>query len=121
MSTTALQVSTQTVSPRGAAQPRLRLTRRGRIVFTTLAAAPLVVIALILGLNGGVATATNTTGSPVGVVTVGAGESLWSIASEVSPQSDPREFIAEVLEFNELTSTDVFPGQQLAIPAAYGN
>ncbi|AWB88917.1 LysM peptidoglycan-binding domain-containing protein [Salinibacterium hongtaonis] len=118
MSTTALQASIPTASNGGQGRSRLRLTRRGRIVFTTLSALPVVAIALVLGLNGGIATATDTTGAPVGVVTVDAGESLWSIASEISPNSDPRDFVAEVLAFNQLSSADVFPGQQLAIPSS---
>src|SRR5690554_5293682 len=70
MSDTAT-VQTTTALP----QPRLRLTRRGRVVFTTLAATPLVLAALAFALNGGMATATVEAGS-TDYVTVLSGQSL---------------------------------------------
>lgn len=98
---------------------RLRLTRRGRVVFTTLAAIPLVLAALALSLNGGMATATDAAGAPLEYVTVSGGESLWVVAQEIAPLEDPREVIAQVLRFNELTSADVVAGQRLAVPTQY--
>jgi hypothetical protein len=100
-------------------RPRLRLTRRGRVVLTTLAATPLVVVALLLGLNGGMATATGTAGAPLDSVTVSAGQSMWALASAVAPDEDPREVIADIVHVNQLDSVDVVPGQQLLIPAGY--
>ncbi|MCW4386778.1 hypothetical protein OH146_13440 [Salinibacterium sp. SYSU T00001] len=111
--------TTATSSASSSAAPRLRLTRRGRIVFTTLAATPLVVIALLLGLNGGMATATNSSGAPLESVTISAGQSLWAVASEVAPNEDPREVIARFVEVNQLDSVEVVPGQRLFVPAAY--
>ncbi|MBF0671399.1 MULTISPECIES: LysM peptidoglycan-binding domain-containing protein [unclassified Salinibacterium] len=102
-----------------AARPRLRLTRRGRVVFTTLAATPLVIAALLLGLNGGMATASGTAGAPLEAVTVSSGQSLWSIASEVAPDADPRDVIASFVQVNQLDSLDVVPGQELLVPARY--
>lgn len=97
---------------------RLRLTRRGRIVFTALAATPLVVAALILGLNGGVATATSGAGAPLDAVTVSAGQSLWSVASEIAPDQDPRDVMASLVKVNKLSSPEIAAGQQLLIPAS---
>lgn len=98
--------------------PRLRLTRRGRTVLTTLAAAPLVFAALAFALNGGMATATVEEGS-TSYVTVQAGQSLWQLAEEVAPGEDIREVVAQLLRANALESAEIFPGQQLALPNQY--
>ena len=98
--------------------PRLRLTRRGRAVLTTLASAPLVLAALAFALNGGMATATIEQGT-TSYVTVEAGQSLWQLAEEVAPNEDPREVVAQLLRANALDSAEIFPGQQLALPNQY--
>jgi hypothetical protein len=100
---------------------RLRLTRRGRAVFTTIAAIPLVFVALVLALNGGMATATSSAGDALDYVTVSGGESLWVVAEQIAPGEDPREVIAQVLRFNQLTSPDVAAGQRLAVPVQYAD
>lgn len=107
-------------SYRPVARPRLHLTPRGRRVFTALAATPLVIAALVFALNGGMATA-SLEGSDAAFqyVTVGAGETLWQLASDVAPSADPRDVIIEIMKLNQLQSSDVFAGQQLAIPAEY--
>lgn len=104
------------------AVPRLRLTKRGRAVLTTLAALPLIVAALVFGLNGGMATATSTTSATAfQYVTVEAGQSLWQLALQVAPSADPREVISDVVHLNQLSSPDVQVGQRLAIPLRYSN
>lgn len=110
------------VTPRNAAQPRLRLTKRGRAVLLSLAATPLVALALFFGLNGGGATA-SLEGStvPFQYVTVDAGQSLWNLAESIAPQADPRDVIAQFVQLNQLESADVYAGQQLAIPAQYAH
>jgi len=103
--------------------PRLRLTRRGRAVFTTLAAAPLVALAVFLGLGGGDAVAGVGTDASASAsftyVSVAPGQSLWQLAEQVAPQADPREVVADILALNGLRSADVQPGQKLAIPLQY--
>ena len=106
----------------GVTVPRLRLTRRGRAVFTTLAAAPLVAIAVFLGLGGGDAVAGSSSAGDTAsftYVSIAPGQSLWQLAEQVAPQADPREVVADILTLNNLSSGDVQPGQKLAIPAAY--
>jgi len=85
----------------------------------TLAALPLIAIALFVALNGGMATATDADPAELSYVTVSGGDSLWSIAEEIAPGEDPREVIAQLLRFNELSSVGVVPGQQLAVPTTY--
>jgi len=106
----------------GAPRPRLRLTRRGRGVITTLAAAPLAIAAFVFALNGGGATATlGGSGVPFQYVTVDSGESLWQLAETIAPGADPRDVIEQLMQLNRLESSEVFPGQQLAIPAQYAH
>ena len=106
----------------GSARPRLRLTRRGRVVFATVAAVPLVVLGLVFGLGAGGAVATHDTATgSLTWVTVDSGQSLWSLAADIAPGEDPREFAAQVAAFNQLGSTVIQPGQELAIPPRYTN
>ncbi len=110
-----------------AAEPRLRLTPRGRTVFTTLAAAPLVAIVIFLGLGGqdavaGLATtgqASTRDSASFTYVSIAPGQPLWQLAEQVAPQADPREVVADILALNGLRSADVQPGQELAIPQQY--
>ena len=101
------------------AQPRLRLTERGRVVFTSLAAVPVVAGVMLLALNGGGATATSSSGADLKEVTVKAGQSLWSIAEDIAPDVDPRDVISDILSVNQLEGGSVQAGQRLMLPAEY--
>ena len=98
---------------------RLRLTRRGRVVFTGLAALPLVIWAFVLVLGSGAAAAdVDSAGATFEYVTVGEGDSLWAIAETLDPNGDVREVIAEIVRLNGLDDAVVEPGQRLALPLA---
>ena len=112
----------------GVVRTRLHLTRRGRIVFTTLAAIPLAAVALALALNGGIAAAEGAHAGAAAVadvttvfdyVTIQSGQSLWQLAETIAPTSDPRDVIAEIVSLNQLPSENVQPGQRLALPAGF--
>jgi hypothetical protein len=121
---TAARTVARTASGGTAIRPstHLRLTRRGRRVFTILAALPVVIGALIFTLNGGMATASDVAGSTkFEYVTVTAGESLWQIAGQIAPSVDPRDVISDVVHLNQLASTDLQAGQRLAIPTQYSH
>lgn len=92
----------------------LRLTARGRRLVTVLA----VLLALAIGLLGGRAMASSPEeGVAVDVYTVGAGETLWSIASSLTaPGEDVRDVVDELMEINELVSPALQVGQQLLVP-----
>ena len=101
---------------------RLHITRRGRLVITALAAVPIVAGALVLALNGGVAVASGP-GLDAGYesagfeyVTIKSGQSLWQLAESVAPGADPRDVIADIVRLNQLPTTEVQPGQRLALP-----
>lgn len=102
----------------GPVPTHLRLTRRGRIVFTVLAAIPLVVWALIvvLGSGGAAADVSSTAPSSFEYVTIGQGDSLWAIAESLAPEGDPRELVDEIIRLNGLADAVVEPGQRLALP-----
>ncbi|MBX3091571.1 MAG: LysM peptidoglycan-binding domain-containing protein [Cryobacterium sp.] len=103
-----------------APQPRLRLTRRGRAVLSVLVAGFVLVLALALSLNGGMATATSELSSgSFHYVTVEAGQSLWQLAETIAPGADPRDVISDIVHLNQLQSSVVHPGERLAIPLQY--
>jgi hypothetical protein len=106
------------VGAKAVPKSHLRMTARGRGVLLTLVAAPLVVLALYFGINAGGAIATGAS-TPLSTVTVAQGETLWQLARQLAPSADPRDVIADVMSVNRLSSTDVQPGQKLAIPAQY--
>jgi hypothetical protein len=111
------------VSPQPTAvRTRLRLTRRGRVVIGSIISLPLVAIALLLMLNGGMATATTETPRvPFEYVTVHAGESLWSLVQSIAPSADPRDVVTEFVTLNQLPSASIQAGQRLAIPTKYAH
>jgi len=111
------------VRPRSSETPqpatRLRLTRRGRVVLTSLAALPLVVWALVAVLGSGGAAADGGSVLPATsfeYVTIGQGDSLWAIAESIAPDGDPRVLVDEIIRLNGLADAVVEPGQRLALP-----
>jgi hypothetical protein len=128
MSTVILPTSTSRVSVRSSApavRTRLRLTRRGRIVLTLLVAIPLVIGVALAVLDGGRATAggAGSNGEQSSVVfqtvTIQPGETLWQLAEQKAPNSDPRDFIQDVVNLNNLQGSGVQAGEQIAIPTKY--
>lgn len=102
-----------------APRTRLRLTRRGRAVLMALTALPLAAIVAVPVLSSGGAVADGSVGSStvqLQYVTVQAGDTLWSIASRIAPNSDPRDVVDELVRLNGLTSGAIQIGQQLALP-----
>ena len=98
----------------------LRMTKRGRAVLLTLVAAPLVAAALVFGINAGGATATSSS-TPLAKITVVNGETLWGVAKQIAPNTDPRDVVSDLMSVNRLDSADIYPGEQLAIPAQYSH
>lgn len=79
----------------------------------------LAVLAVAIGIS-----LTSISGSMAGnqgpteltYITVQQGDSLWELAALYAPQSDPRDWIAEVVILNALETVDLTPGQQIALP-----
>ena len=77
-----------------------------------------IIFGLAAGLSiVGVSNSVATNAEPVELVyvTVGQGDSLWAMA-ERHADGDPRDWIAEVVVLNALTSIELTPGQQIALP-----
>ncbi len=49
-------------------------------------------------------------------ITVGPGDTLWSIAVRSAPEEDPRRTIEEIMSLNSLTTPLIRPGQHLFVP-----
>lgn len=103
------------------ASPRLRLTRRGRVVFGTLATFVLLVgLAFVAVFSSAEAVATAESGDvEFGYVVVQPGASLWQVASDIDPSVDPRDLVAEIVQLNQLTESSVYAGQPIAVPLRY--
>ncbi len=99
---------------RPAAGP-VRLTRRGRLVVTTLFLAALLVVLTVFGAHSA---ATGEAGVPVQThtVTVGEGDTLWEIASRVAEPGQVREMVHQIEELNALPGPSLAQGQQIAVP-----
>jgi LysM repeat protein len=90
----------------------VRLTRRG-VVVLALAVAALAVG--LLALARASAPHAPATAKPA-TVTVAPGETLWSIASRVAPDRDPRAEVAALERANHLSGPAIVPGQVLRVP-----
>ena len=97
----------------------LRLTRRGRVVIAVAAALLLTALSLVIAAS---AQATNHPPSSRGAqqhliqVTVGPGQSLWSVAENADPGADTRAVIQQIVELNGLTGDVVTAGQRVWVP-----
>lgn len=106
--------------------PKLRLTQRGRVVIasflTVIAIAVFVMIAIIGATN---AQANTGVGEQLATqfetIVAIPGDTMWSIATVVAPESDPREVIEDIIRLNQLSSADLVVGQELSIPQRYSN
>jgi LysM domain len=89
----------------------------------------IMVALLVAGLSLAVAGAAQATGhaashaaSQSGIgsnliqVVVRPGQSLWSVAENADPNSDPRLVIQQIAQLNVLTSDTLMAGQRLWVP-----
>lgn len=83
--------------------------------------------AVVLGLAAGsifgfvsTAVATSSTSqsasSDFEYVTVSAGQTLWGLAESLAPNTNPQDWMQEVVNLNNLSTTDLIPGQRIAVP-----
>ena len=113
-------------SPEAGVRPvrtQVRLTRRGRIVVAGLITASMVLMAALAWLAGTARADAAGSGVPSSAVyhslrsvVVLPGQSLWSIATQYEPGSDPRNVIQEIIDLNALSGTSVQPGEHLWLP-----
>ena len=93
--------------------PVVRLTRRGVVVFGLVVAALAIALVWVAALSAPAAAPVAPAGPAQ--VRVRSGDTLWSIASQVAPQRDPRVEIATLQRLNHLGSTQLTPGQTLRV------
>lgn len=97
----------------------IKLTRRGRLLLTTLSFGLMLAISLISLF--GIATASAKASSEVSnssttQIVVAPGETLWTIAARVNPEIDPRAVIEDIKALNVISGSEVYAGQVLLVP-----
>jgi hypothetical protein len=92
-------------------------------VVAALVAAAVVLVAALAWLAGTARADAAGSGTPASSVyhslrsvVVEPGQSLWSIAAQDEPASDPRSVIQQIVDLNALSGTSVQPGQRLWLP-----
>jgi LysM repeat protein len=75
-----------------------------------------VLLVIAAGVYGSVAHASASGPVATKTVTVYPGQSLWSLAEAQHLNRDPRDWIADVVTLNHLSSSLVSPGQNLVVP-----
>jgi len=118
-------------------RPSAGLTRRGRLARTLL----VLSLSIVLGagfamkagagdagtsgsnalsaakINGSSASSNDASSSKsYVVVTVAAGETLWSLASQMADGGDVQSLVADIASANSLNGVDVEAGQKLRVP-----
>lgn len=93
-------------------RPRIRLTRRGRLVLLGLC---LVLAALSVVIAApAIQAADPPGGGPVAVVQ--PGDTLWAIAERHVPDRDPISAVEEIRRLNGLRGSTIHAGQRLTLP-----
>ncbi len=103
-----------------ASTPRrgVRLTRRGRAVILLVALCAVLAVGFFFGA-GSVASQRAGTPEATTIVQVESGQTLWSIASELTPEGDDvRETMFHIKRLNALDSSALAAGQRLRVPFA---
>ncbi len=98
------------------------LNRRGRLarflVVLSLAVILLAGFAFTAGAGDVVAGSTETSATSYVVLTVGSGDSIWSIARAVADGRDVRSVVDAIVTANSLSDGDVTAGQKIRVPLA---
>jgi LysM domain len=93
-----------------------RITRRGRVV-VLLALVALLFAAFSYGRAGTQAATVAEPRLALVETTVQPGESLWTVAQRIAPETDPREVVQQIRRINDLSGSGLQAGQQLLLPA----
>ena len=93
----------------------LRITRRGRVVLGLALALPVMALSVFLAASGALAES-DAASDDFEYMTVLSGDTLWSIATMISPHEDPRDVVAKIISLNQLETASLMPGQDIALP-----
>jgi LysM repeat protein len=104
-------------NPSGVAKSEIKLSRRGRLARTFVVLSLAVVMVSLLGARAGAGTQ-DQVGAPTSFIeiTVAPGDTLWSLASRLADNGDPRSLVDEITSVNSLGSSELQAGQKLRIP-----
>ena len=106
-------------------RPSAGLTRRGRLARTLLVLSLSIVLGAGFAMKAGAGNDDALSAAKINgssdvksyvVVTVAAGETLWSLASQMADGGDVQALVAEIASANSLSGVDVEAGQKLRIP-----
>jgi hypothetical protein len=109
------------------------LTRRGRLARTLLVLSLSIVLGAGFAMKAGAGDAGASDSNALSaakingssdaktyiVVTVAAGETLWSLASAMADGGDVQALVADIASANSLKGVDVTAGQKLRVPIKY--
>jgi LysM repeat protein len=105
-------------------RPSAGLTRRGRLARTLLVLSLSIVLGAGFAMKAGAGNNDPLSAAKINassdaksyvVVTVAAGETLWSLASQMADGGDVQALVAEIASANSLNGVDVEAGQKLRI------
>jgi len=106
-------------------RPSAGLTRRGRLARTLLVLSLSIVLGAGFAMKAGAGNNDALSAAKINgssdvksyvVITVAAGETLWSLASQMADGGDVQSLVAEIASANSLSGVDVEAGQKLRIP-----
>ena len=106
-------------------RPSAGLTRRGRLARTLLVLSLSIVLGAGFAMKAGAGNSDALSAAKINgssdvksyvVVTVAAGETLWSLASQMADGGDVQSLVADIASANSLSGVDVEAGQKLRIP-----
>jgi hypothetical protein len=105
-------------NPSGLVTNQMVLNRRGRLARTLVVLSLAIVLVSTFAFSAG---AGNTdqmspTSDAFITVTVGPGETIWSLAGQIAVDGDKRSLVDEIISINSLPTADVQVGQELRIP-----
>jgi hypothetical protein len=117
----ALTISVSSVNQGFLANPSVRLNRRGRLARTLVVLSLAIVVASVAGGEAGANTSAGdssqaATSARFITVTVAPGDTLWSLAGQLSDSGSTQALVADIIEINSLSSADVSTGQEIRIP-----
>lgn len=95
----------------------MTLNRRGRLARSLVVLSLAVVLTSLFGFKAGAGTE-DQVGAPTSYleITVAQGDTLWSLASRLAEESDPRDLVDQITSINSLASSQLQAGQTLRIP-----
>ena len=70
----------------------------------------------VVGFASGQMAGATSSKAEVSHYVVHSGDTLWAIAAQYAPHGDQADYVAELVDLNDLQSSVLMPGQQLLLP-----